>query len=462
MKRRALLGISLLMNTSLVFSQNRIKDEETDVVVVGGGIGGLTAAVSCREKGLTVILLEKMSFLGGDSLKSGGYFNAVTEEAKRNGTDSIELFKKQIFESGGGFSDKEVVSVLAEKSGESLEWLKAQGVKFMPAPRHIYGSLWNRAYKPLMPSGTGYIQVLTNNCFKNNVDIRTSSKVIELLRHESSEAIIGVLVEKHGMRYEIRAKKGVVLASGGFGANKELLKRSSENFFGLGTDSHPGATGDLLPLAEKIGAKIQNLQFVECVPGGDERITDPVRLDYDPGKIIFVDENGDRFVEETSPRSNIFEKYKAKQIKHCYTIADSKAVESVDLMRRKHLYRGLYSGLAWRKDSLDELAECLGLNADRLKKSAKKLQNKGLLNQPPYWAVKVVFRIHTTLGGLCIDKNAMVLNVDGEAIRGLYACGQIIGNLHGRNRLGGNGLNSAVVFARMAVETMSKNSNDNL
>lgn len=456
MKRRSLIGASLLTAPSLVFCQKMRREEETDVVIVGGGVGGLTAAVSCSEKGFRVILLEKMSFLGGDSLKSGGYFNAVTEEAEKNGTDSIELYKEQIFESGGGFSDPEVVSILAEKSGDSLKWLKSQGIRFMEAPRHIYGSLWRRAYKPLLPSGTGYIQVLTNNCYKKGVDIRTSSKVTELIKHKISGAIVGVSVEKNGSRYEVKAKRGVVLAAGGFGANKELLKRSSEILAGLGTDSHPGATGDLLPLAAKVGAKIQNLQFVECVPGGDETFSDPIRLDYDPGKIIFVDDKGDRFIEETSPRSNIFEKYKKNKIKHCYTIADSRVVESIDVMRRKHLYRGLYSGLAWRKDSIEELAACLGLDAARLRRSAQKLQNEGLLNQPPFWAVKVVFRIHTTLGGVCIDKYARVLDVEGRPIRSLYACGQIIGNLHGKNRLGGNGLNSAVVFARVAAETISE------
>ena len=168
MKRRnfVLFSLSLLPVTGL--AQTERWDESADVLVIGGGAGGLSAALSVSSLGSKVILLEKMDLLGGDSLRSGGYFNAVTKKAVHAGSDSVEHFKRQIIDSGAGFSSPLLASVLAERSGESLEWLKAQGIKFLEEPRYIFGGLWKRAYKPLLPSGTGYIQALSEKSCPNS------------------------------------------------------------------------------------------------------------------------------------------------------------------------------------------------------------------------------------------------------------------------------------------------------
>lgn len=457
MKRRnfVLFPLSLLPVTGL--AQTERWDESADVLVIGGGAGGLSAALSVSSLGSKVILLEKMDLLGGDSLRSGGYFNAVTKKAVHAGSDSVEHFKRQIIDSGAGFSSPLLASVLAERSGESLEWLKAQGIKFLEEPRYIFGGLWKRAYKPLLPSGTGYIQALSERCLKKGVQIRTSCKVTKILTAEGHNEVLGLEVEDHrGISRRIRAYKGVIIASGGFGANKDMLKSRANFTDNVGSDSHPGATGEILLLAEEIGAKLTNMPFVECVPGGDEKASDQVRLDYDPSGIMFVNEKGERFVEETLPRSEIYEAFRKQRVKRCFTIADSATVEQVDLYRRKNLFRGLYSHLTWRKDTLDELAAALNIDAENLKESAEALTKRGKMMTPPYWAVKVSFKVHTTLGGLTIDPHARVLDVNEKPIKNLYACGQVVGNLHGKNRLGGNGINCAVTFGRIAAETIHK------
>ncbi|WP_290448983.1 FAD-binding protein, partial [uncultured Parasutterella sp.] len=157
MKRRLLLQSGLMYLPLSALARGNLPQEYSDVIVVGGGSGGLTAALSCREYGLKVTLLEKMAFLGGDTLHSGGYFNAVTDEAVKRGEDSVVLFKQQILKSAAGYADEDVVSVYAASCGAALEWLKSQGMKFLPVPHLVYGGLWGRSYKPLQPSGTGYV-----------------------------------------------------------------------------------------------------------------------------------------------------------------------------------------------------------------------------------------------------------------------------------------------------------------
>ena len=453
MKRRTLLGVALSLPVSQIFAQGISWDMTTDVIAVGGGAGGLTAALSCRMKKLNVVLLEKMPFLGGDSIRSGGYFNAVTEEAIRTGQDSVDLFYKQMLESSGGYADEEIVRVFVEKSGESLEWLKALGMKFLPAARFIYGGMWKRAYKSVLRSGTGYVQTLSEGCLRAGVDIRTGVKVTDIISDDTG--VIGVKAEIGGKTIYIRSRYGVVLATGGFGANRDMLSReSSKSYQNLSSDSHPGATGEMIDLVRGMGARVQNMGFVECVPGGSDEVRDQVRLDYNPSLIMFVDENGRRFVNETAPRGEIYEAFKSHGVKRCYTIADSVAVGSVDLERRKNLYRGLYKGLTWRCDTLEELSRVLNVDSANLSESARTLQREGHLLKPPFWAVRVLFKIHTTLGGVAIDPGARVLKENNAPIPRLYACGQIVGNLHGKNRLGGNGLNCAVTFGRIAAESI--------
>lgn len=457
MKRRLLLQSGLMCLPLSALARGNLPQEYSDVIVVGGGSGGLTAALSCREYGLKVTLLEKMAFLGGDTLHSGGYFNAVTDEAVKRGEDSVELFKQQILKSAAGYADEDVVSVYAASCGAALEWLKSQGMKFFPVPHLVYGGLWGRSYKPLQPSGTGYVQVLSNACLRKGVDVRTSAAVTGLVTDDETGRVVGVRVTYRGELRLLFANRGVVLASGGFGANRQMLAQSSPLFADMGSDSHPGATGEMIYTASSVGAHLRNMEFIECVPGGIEESSEQVRLDYDPTVVMLVDENGNRFVEETSPRSEIFSAYRSKNIRRCFTIADSDAVERIGLARRKSLYRGLYSGRSWRCETLEALAEALQVNPDHLIASAAELQERGVLNKPPYWAVRVFFKIHTTLGGVVIDTKARVLGAH-RAISGLYACGQMIGNLHGKNRLGGNGINSAVCFGRIAAESILKDS----
>jgi succinate dehydrogenase/fumarate reductase flavoprotein subunit len=188
------------------------------------------------------------------------------------------------------------------------------------------------------------------------------------------------------------------------------------------------------------------------VPGSNPELNYTVRLDYEPGSVIFVNEKGERFAEETAGRREIVARFVAGGFERLYSVADSAAVAAIPPLRQKNLYRALYAGGAFRADTIEELAAKAGLPAETLKRTVFASAAEKNLTHPPYWIVPVFFRIHYTLGGLRINSRAQCLNREGRPIPGLYAAGEVVGNIHGRNRLGGNGINSAVTFGLIAAE----------
>ena len=182
----------------------------------------------------------------------------------------------------------------------------------------------------------------------------------------------------------------------------------------------------------------------------------PVRLDYNPRKFIFVNENGKRFVNEELPRGKISEAYFNGGFKRCYSIVDNQTVQEIQLNRKKNVYKGLYKNMVWRGNSVEELARKLNIPEENLFQTIQECQFDKQILTPPFWAANVVFKIHLTLGGVEINEKAQVLDELGKPITGLWACGQVIGNLHGKYRLGGNGINCAVVFGRLAAKNLTQ------
>ncbi len=450
--RRHLFGLPLLFGFKSTFA-----DYSADVIVIGGGAGGLSAALCAAEKGLRVLLLEKEPHLGGDTLRSGGYFNAVDPELQDalGIKDSFEFFEFQVLKSGKGFNDPEVVRAYTRGCTESLYWLKKHGVKFAPSVTHIYGGAWPRSHRPLTSAGTSYIRVLSEACYRLGVDIRTETVVNSLIQNESGR-ITGVQVLV-GNRYEsIRSNFGVVIATGGYGASNEMITRYAPNYSLLASDSHPGATGDGIVFAEEAGAALCNMSFIECAPGSNPKIDYPIRLDYDPRHVIMINDRGQRFTNEQGTRREIAEDFFSAGFTRCFSIADQNAIDAIEALRRKNLYRALYIGEANRADTIEDLARAIGVEEANLAEVAASERGRFVLQRKPFWATRLYFRIHTTLGGIRINPQAQCLNREGKPIPGLWAVGQALGNVHGYNRLGGNGINCAVTFGRFAGQSIGE------
>ncbi len=451
MKRRDLLSAAVISGAFpvLALEPSGSWSRETDVAVIGAGGAGLAAALTAAERGLKAEILEKQSQIGGDTLICSGYFNAAFSEFG----NSPEQHAKEILESGEGCNSPAVVRAFTENAPSVLRWLQKKGMQFEEDPVLVYGSGHTRSFKPLRSRGAGYIQTLDDSCRRAGVQIRTECRVTEIYQN-SEGAVTGVGYVHGGVFQTLRARRAVLIATGGFGASEEKVARFAPDMAGLPSDSAPGATGDGLDLAEMCGAQLVNLSFVESVPGSGSNHTGDARLAHLANRFILVNRSGERFVNELSHRRDIQNAILRQPQRQVFAISDSADVAAFDILVQKRLYQRLHAGLIYRAKTAEKLAQLLNVSPAVLKKSMERdwsgRKKQILLNQPPYWAQPMSLRIHETLGGIAVNERSQVLRKDGSAIPGLFAAGEVVGNLHGKNRLGGNGVSSAVVFGRIA------------
>ncbi len=428
-------------------------DAHCDVLIAGGGAAGLSAAIEAAECGGRVLLFEKASQLGGDTLISSGTFSAVDPaRQKRQGIeDSFELFARQILESGGGLNTPEMAGTLARESTRTLEWLEGLGMVFLPEVTEIYGSRFPRVHASILPSGTGYIKTLSEAALSRGVKIQAASPVLDFVVDDRTGRVTGALVSVKGKTLAVEARRGVVVACGGFGASRDMRRRWIPETAELPTDSQPGATGELLLKAQEAGAKLVNMDSVECVPGASPALSYSIRLDYTPSLFIFVNAEGRRFVDETLGRRTIAEAILREMNKGpCFCVSGMAAVESLRVHWRKNLLRGLYAGEAWREKTPEALALAVGLPPETLSEEIRRAAGERSLDRGPFWAARIFLHVHHTLGGIRIDTRGRALDSDGNPVPGLFAAGEAAGSVHGRERIAATGIPSACAFGRIA------------
>lgn len=454
------IGFSIL--TPKVFAA---AGSDWDVVVIGAGGAGLSAALSAAEAGARVLLLEKQSEIGGNTRISGGYFAAVDPKRQRpmGIEDSEALFLKQLLESGGGRADPRLCSILVKQASEALLWLESHGMKFQDTVMELYGSHWPRVHKPLMPMGEGYIHALSGAALRRGVVIRTGCRATDILIEDGRA--VGIRGRSDGRTETIRARRGVILASGGFGANRVMVEHYAPNLAGLTTDNTPGSTGEMLLAAAGIGAELRGMDAVQCLPGCPPGRTHRVRLHNDVSRFIFIDRRGKRFIREDERRDVLRDAVLALPERYAYSLIDDDGLRSYNIVFQKEAVIGVETGDAWR-DTLGELAQAMGLEPETLEKTVEDY-NRGVragkdafgkspaelrheIRKPPFWACYAGMTTHYTMGGIRINEEAQVLDASGSPIPGLYAAGESTSGVHGINRMGANGINDAVVFGRIA------------
>lgn len=439
----------------------------TDVVVVGGGGAGLAAAVSAAEQGLKVVLCEKESTLGGNTAISTGLFAAVDpiRQRKQGIQDSEELFARQMLSSGRGKSDPALVRRLAREAFPTLCWLESLGLRFEDTLIETYGSHWVRDHRPLTANGRGYIQVLGTQALRLGVELRTDVFVHSLLR-TGNEPVAGIRGTCAGKPFELLARYGVILASGGFGANNEMIAQYAPQLADLTTDNAPGNTGEMIREAQRIGAALRDMGEIQCLPGCPRGRTHRVRLHTDVSRFVMVDHYGRRFIREDGRRDDLRDAVLSLPERYAYSIVDNRGLQSHNILVQKETVVGVETGDAWRADTLEELAAQLHLPAQELIQSIR-LYNRAVdtksdpfgrapmnlihkIDTPPFWACLAGMTVHSTMGGIAIDENARVLDQNGHPVPQLFAAGETTGGVHGANRLGAHGIPDAITFGRIA------------
>ena len=426
--------------------------EVHDVVIAGAGGAGLAAAVMAGSISKDVVVLEKTQDVGGNT-RLADAFNAVDPAVQKplGIEDSPELHARQMLETGRWCADPKLVETVATGAPRALAWLKELGVRFEPGVYQVYGSLWPRTHSPSEPEGSGYIRPLRFKCRELGVSISGS-----LSLHQDK-----------ARRLFIRARRGVVVATGGFGANAELVGRFAPRLGHLRSTNLPGTTGDLIAPLEDIGAAAVGMDFFQLLPGSaeDGRFIGAAST---VERMIFVNRAGERFIAEDSPSSKLSAAVLAQPGGIAFPILDANGYSAMRTLSRAMFDRALMRGDAFEANSIPELASLLQIPAEALVATVE-AYNEAVetghdpvgrravvlmhrIARRPFYGAKVTMCVNCTLGGIAITPRAEVLDRHGRVIPRLYAAGEVTGGVHGANYMGGNALSDVFTFGRIAGE----------
>ena len=455
------------------------KTSNYDVVVIGAGGAGFSAAITARNAGANVVLLEKMPAVGGNSLISGAEMNVAKNWVQPKlgiNDDSPELHAQDTFKGGDGKGDMKVINVMTHEALDAAKWCRDYlGVRFEDDNLFFFGGhSRKRALIPVGHTGTEFIAKFQAKADELGIPVITNMKAEELIKDKDGR-VVGVKATMDGSEYTFNAKGGVVLATGGFGANPEMVKKYNpkidERFK---TTDAPGSTGEALYMAERAGAELVNMGYIQTYPicdplsGAIELIAD-ARFDG----AIMLNQEGKRFVEELQRRDVLSEAILNQTGRYCWVLWNDK-IGSISNTVKAHAneYEAFTKqGIMTTCDDLKCIADFTKIPFDQLQKTVKRVSDmagkgndkdfnhrSGLVDmqQGKYYVIKAVPSTHHTMGGVRINEKAEALTAEGKVIPGLWAAGEVTGVTHGTNRLGGNAYTDIIVFGRIAGEAAAK------
>lgn len=506
-------------------------EKTADIIVVGGGGAGLAAAASAAENGASVILIEKSTALGGNTLRSGGAYNAVDPERQKNVEMTpalLEQLKDILKENEADFGDfapilttlkgqindylksgdttklfdtpelhayhtyiggkrtgldgtvitgkVNLITTLANNSLSALKWLESFGLGWMDEIGTVLGALWPRTHTNTMAIGSGYIEPLKEAALKMGAEIMLETRGTELIMENGR--VVGIHAEKSdGTPVILKANKGVIMATGGYGANPEMRAKYNNYWpelpLTMPTTNTTNATGDGIIMGEKVGAALEGMGFVQLMPSSHPETGSLSGGVWGSAEDqVFINKLGKRFVNEYSSRDVLAAAALEQPDALFYIIGDQVTSgnpqlggtnlwgDSIDtLIETKSIYRA---------DTLEDLAKQINIDPAVLVAEIEKYnsyidnqydpdfnkQNFGSkIEVAPFYATPRSPSVHHTMGGLAIDELARVLDKSGKPIPGFYAAGEVTGGIHAGNRLGGNALADIMVFGKIAGQS---------
>ena len=483
---------------------------DADVVVVGAGGAGMTAAITAAAEGKSVVILESQSMVGGNSVRATGGMNAgktvyqdenefgesagvektlktaaekyadnetITALAKTvseqwaayqaNPTgyfDSVELMELDTMIGGKGINDPELVETLCANSADAIDWLDEHGITLHNVSS-FGGASVKRIHRPVnaegktVSVGSYMIPLLEENCEKAGVKMMLDTTATEILTDANGAAVGVKATGASGETVTVNAK-AVVLATGGFGANLDMVVKYKPELKGFMTTNAPGIQGQGIEMAQAIGAATVDMDQIQIHPTVEANtaalITEGLRGDG----AVLINEEGQRFIDEVGTRDVVSAAEIAQTGSYSWLVVDQAMADASSVIQGY-----IKKGYTVTGATYEELGKAMGVDAAAFAETMEKWNGyveakndpdfgrtsfANPLNTAPYYAVKVTAGVHHTMGGLKINANTEVLNEKGEVIPGLFAAGEVTGGVHGANRLGGNAVADFTVFGRIA------------
>ena len=475
-----------------VTAKKGAKEEKlsTDMVVVGGGGSGMAATIEGRMRGLKVVLVEKMPYIGGAAAISGGQVVAQGSKLQKqfgSTKDSPESMMKDFLANGHDLNDKRMLSLYANNVGKTIDWLHEKvGVKFIPNDLPYLAEYSHRRALEFQGGAKTMAQHLKKVISENGANVLYNTRVQKLLTDDKGDVIGVSAIDDNGVTYTITSK-AVLLATGGFGNNKEMLSEPVKSALYYGPVS---STGDGHQMAMSLGAKTQLMQYGKRYPNG---------IEVSPGKAkstiyanvgafncsgILVNVNGERFVNEKASNRHILDPMMETPNKQAYVFMDEnswkgfyKRLPETGVSHEdadKYLAQdGNSTPLFVKGDTLEEVARKAGINIENLTKTVArynelvKAKKDVDFNRPaeymkseisshgPYYIVEQKARFATTMGGLVTDGKLNVVRQDGSTIGNLYAAGELVGGTMGDDSPAGANVGWALTSGKFAADRIA-------
>ena len=446
-----------------------------DVVVIGAGGAGFSAAIEAKNAGANVVLLEKMPAVGGNSLISGAEMNAARNWVQpKLGIldDSAERHAADTFKGGDKKGDMKVINVMTANALDAAKWCRDYlGVRFEDDNLFFFGGhSRKRALIPVGHTGTEFIAKFQAKADELGIPVITDMKAEELIKDKTGR-VVGVKATSHGATYTFNAKGGVVLATGGFGANKAMVKKYNpkidERFK---TTDAPGTTGEALYMAKRAGPQLVNMGYIQTYPICDP-ISGVIELIADSrfDGAIMLNQEGKRFVEELERRDVLSEAILKQTGNYCWVLWNDNIGKISNTVKEHPTEYEAFTkqGIMATCPDLKCIADFTKMPLKQLESTVKRVSSMagkgndkdfhhrgGLMDmsEGQYYVIKAVPSTHHTMGGVRINEKAQALTAKGQVIPGLWAAGEVTGVTHGTNRLGGNAYTDIIVFGRIAGE----------
>lgn len=448
-------------------------DYEADVVVVGAGGAGLTAAITATEQGKTVVLVEKAPNVGGNSNRATGGMNATeTHYQKEQGIeDTVETFIEDTMKGGHDLNNPDLVRVLAEKSSDSIDWLDSIGAELSDVGK-LGGATNARSHRPvdengkILSVGSYLVEKLLAKAEELGITIIYNAEVNEIMLEDGKAA--GIKAQAKDGILTVKAP-AVIVASGGFGGSDEMVSKYRPDLKGYVSTNAPTIEGDAIAFLEAIKADFVDMDQIQTHPTVVQKDGSLISESLRGDGAILLNKEGIRFINEMETRDTVSAAINEQTEKTAWLVVDQAMFDDSNVVK-KYVDKGLLT----KCEDIQAIADMIGSDAAVIEKTLTDWagyiaagedpdcgrknvdQIKYNLSQGPYYVGPVGPGIHHTMGGVKINVNAEVIDVDGNVIPGVFAAGEVTGGVHGRNRLGGNAVSDIITFGRIAGESAVK------